>query len=205
MPPSSLCPAPFVSPAKPTRFSKKSSPALLGLFATSLLACLFTIAFAAFAQNGKVVRMKPEVMPYADTPVTVIDDGTNFILSNGYLTASINKNTGDMVSLKVHGLETQGYVSGHHAGYWEQSPSGAARLEAKVTIDPAATGGERGEVSVKGWSDGDGLTAHPRQDAAAAIEDAASQLAGRTAGPPAGSGRMAMGSKVRTRATSSPT
>jgi len=35
------------------------------------------------------------------------------------------------------------------------------------------------------------LTAHPRKDAAAAIEDAASQLAGRTAGPPAGSGRMA--------------
>jgi len=163
MPPSSLRPAPFVSPAKPTRFSKKSSPALLGLFATSLLACLFTIAFAAFAQNGKVVRMKPEVMPYADTPVTVIDDGTNFILSNGYLTASINKNTGDMVSLKVHGLETQGYVSGHHAGYWEQSPSGAARLEAKVTIDPAANGGERAEVSVKGWADGKSLTGTVRR------------------------------------------
>jgi rhamnogalacturonan endolyase len=91
--------------------------------------------------------------------VTVTDNGTSFILENGYLTATINKKTGDMTSLKVHGLETQGYVSGHHAGYWEQNPNGAARMEAKLTIDPASNGGERGEVSVKGWSDGKSLNA----------------------------------------------
>jgi rhamnogalacturonan endolyase len=93
--------------------------------------------------------------------VTATDDGTSFILDNGYLTATINKKTGDMTSLKVHGLETQGYVSGHHAGYWEQNPDGAARMEAKLTIDPAANGGERGEVSIKGWSDGKSLNAGP--------------------------------------------
>ena len=96
-----------------------------------------------------------------DPPVTVTDNGTSFILENGYLTATINKKTGDMTSLKVHGLETQGYVSGHHAGYWEQNPDGAARMEAKITIDPATNGGERSEVSIKGWSDGKSLNAGP--------------------------------------------
>ena len=51
-------------------------------------------------------------------------------------------------------VELMGYVSGHHAGYWEQSPALAPRRDAKITIDPATNGGERAEVSVKGWSDG---------------------------------------------------
>jgi len=123
--------------------------------------------------------------------VTVKDAGSAWVMSNAYVTATISKTTGDMVSLKYKGLETMGYVSGHHAGYWEQNPSGAARLEAKISIDPTANGGERAEVSVKGWSDGESLTAHPRPDPAAAVEDAASQLGGRTVGPPPGSGREA--------------
>lgn len=77
----------------------------------------------------------------ADPPVTVTDTGTNYILSNGYFTASISKTTGDMVSLKYHGLETMGFVSGHHAGYWEQNPSGEAREAATITIDPRKNGG----------------------------------------------------------------
>ena len=124
-------------------------------------------------------------------PVKVADGDAAWVLSNAYVTATISKTTGDMVSLKYKNLETMGYVSGHHAGYWEQNPSGAKRLEARVTIDPATNAGERGEVSVKGWSDGESLTAHPRKDSAASVEDAASQLGGRMAGPPAGSGRMA--------------
>jgi rhamnogalacturonan endolyase len=119
--------------------------------AAGLLGCLFAGGRAVPAQGP------------GNGPVTVTDDGTNFILSNGYLTATINKNTGDMTSLKANGIETQGYVSGHHAGYWEQSPSGAARLESKVTIDPAANGGERAEVSIKGWSDGKSLTGQVRR------------------------------------------
>jgi rhamnogalacturonan endolyase len=131
-----------------------------------------------------------------NAPVSVTDNGTSFILSNGYLTATINKISGDMVSLKVKGLETQGYVSGHHAGYWEQSPAGAARMEAKLTIDPKANGGERGEVSVKGWSDGKGLNSGggPRPGnefagiapgTAAAGQDAAEGAGDTAAAPPA--------------------
>jgi rhamnogalacturonan endolyase len=121
--------------------------------------------------------------------VTVKDEGSTYILSNAYVTATISKVTGDMVSLKYKGFETMGYVSGHHAGYWEQNPSGAARLAATVTIDPEANHGERAEVSIKGWSDGESLTAHPRPDPAVSVEDAASQLGGRIIGPPPSSDR----------------
>jgi rhamnogalacturonan endolyase len=143
---------------------------------TALLVALMALIGVAAAQS---------------TPVSVKDDGAAWVLSNAYLTATISKVTGDMVSLKYKGLETMGYVSGHHAGYWEQNPSGAARLEAKLTIDPAANGGERVEVSVKGWSDGESLDAHRRPDPAAVVENAEDQLEGREVGPPAGSGRVA--------------
>lgn len=131
------------------------------------------------------------VRAQSDPPVTLTVTGTNYILTNGYVTASISKTTGDMVSLKYHGLETMGYVSGHHAGYWEQNPSGAARKADTVTIDPAANGGQRAEVSIKGWSDGESLTAHPVHDPGAAVEDTASQTGGRRIGPPPGSSRRA--------------
>jgi rhamnogalacturonan endolyase len=111
----------------------------------------------AGAQSGGETGVAPEAVADANGPVTVTDDGKTFILSNGYVTAIINKISGDMLSLKVNGVETQGYVSGHHAGYWEQTPAGAARMLAKVTIDPDENGGDRAEVSIKGWSDGKGL------------------------------------------------
>ena len=87
-------------------------------------------------------------------PVTVTDDGPTYTLSNGYLTIKVNKRTGDLTSVKTPktvtpDIELMGYVSGHHAGYWEQSPALAAREVASVTIDPKDVKGERGEVSVK--------------------------------------------------------
>lgn len=117
------------------------------------------IALVGFALALTGLRAQPSRNASAP-PVMVTEQGDFFVLSNGYLTATISKKTGDMTSLKVNGLETQGYVSGHHAGYWEQNPYGAARIESKVTIDPATNGGERAEVSVKGWSDGKSLNAN---------------------------------------------
>ena len=152
---------------------------LRSLFSAGQVFLLLSITAAALAKTAQ------------QPPVTITDTGTNYILANGYVTASISKTTGDMVSLKYHGLETMGYVSGHHAGYWEQNPSGAVRKADAITIDPAKNNGERGEVSIKGWSDGQSLTAHPVPDPGAANEDSASQLNGRHVGPPPGSGRMA--------------
>ncbi len=82
-----------------------------------------------------------------DAPVTVTQDAQSFILSNGYASATINKRSGDMTGLMFQGKDLMGHVSGHHAGYWEQSPANAA---ATVTIDPAKNSGERAEVSIKG-------------------------------------------------------
>ncbi len=90
----------------------------------------------------------------AASPVTVQQDEKTFTLSNGYLTATINKVTGNLTSLRFQDLETMGYRSGTHAGYWEQNPAKAPKLSAAITIDPNANGGARGEVSIKGISDG---------------------------------------------------
>jgi len=133
-------------------------PSITRFARLSGLAALLLLTLLATEATGATQQQQPAA---ANPPVTVTDNGTSFILENGYLTATINKKTGDMTSLKVHGLETQGYVSGHHAGYWEQNPNGAARMEAKITIDPTTNSGERAEVSVKGWSDAKSLNAGP--------------------------------------------
>ena len=99
--------------------------------------------------------------------VTVTDDGPTYTMANGYLTVKVDKVTGDLISVKTPktatpNVELMGFVSGHHAGYWEQSPALAARREANISIDPANVGGERAEVSIKGWSDGKSILGpHP--------------------------------------------
>jgi rhamnogalacturonan endolyase len=114
-------------------------------YALAISALLLITAFQSNAQTNP--------------PVTVTDDGSTYTMSNGYLTVKVNKVTGDLVSVKTPktitpNIELMGYQSGHHAGYWEQSPAKAARLEAGITIDPKNVNGERAEVAVKGYSDG---------------------------------------------------
>ncbi len=88
---------------------------------------------------------------WADPPVTLTSDARYFTVTNGYSAAQIDMHTGALWSLKDHGVETMGYVSGHHAGYWEQTPRAG---EASTTIDPKSNDGERAEISVKGPIDG---------------------------------------------------
>lgn len=112
---------------------------------------LFILLLPAFTLNAQT--------SVSDPAVTVTDDATTYTLSNGYITAKVNKRTGDLVSLKTSktttpNIELMGYVSGHHAGYWEQSPALAAREITTITIDPKNVNGQRGEVSIKGYSDG---------------------------------------------------
>jgi rhamnogalacturonan endolyase len=119
-------------------------------------ALLLTSALAPTAL--KAAALEPPV-PRTAPPVTVTDDGPTYTMSNGYLTVKVNKKSGDLVSVKTPhtvtpNIELMGFLSGHHAGYWEQSPELAARLDDRITIDPATNNGESAEVSVKGWSDG---------------------------------------------------
>jgi rhamnogalacturonan endolyase len=119
----------------------------------------------------------------AAAQVTLTQTDATYTLTNPNLTATISKVTGDLVSLKYHNLETMGYISGHHAGYWEQNPSGAAHLTALITIDPTQNHAQRAEIAIRGISGGESLTAHPRKDPAATLEDPATQLGTRTLAP----------------------
>jgi rhamnogalacturonan endolyase len=93
----------------------------------------------------------PAIAPVVSQPVTLTDSGQSYVLSNGIVTATINKRSGDLSTLEYHGMDLMGHNSGHPAGYWETAPSNAV---ATVTIDPTANGGARAEVSVKGPSGG---------------------------------------------------
>jgi rhamnogalacturonan endolyase len=107
---------------------------------------IFWIALAtAFASAVPSVAL-PDVVA-ADAPVTLTNDGRYFTLANSYVSADIEMRTGELWSLKYRGLELMGYVSGHHAGYWEQMPRPATP---RVTIDPKSNAGERAEVSILG-------------------------------------------------------
>ncbi|HWB32530.1 MAG TPA: polysaccharide lyase family protein [Acidobacteriaceae bacterium] len=118
-------------------------------------------ALAAAPQHAPVSSSAPPVT------ITDSDGGATWTLSNGYLTIKVNKKTADLVSVQTPdtvtpNVELMGFVSGHHAGYWEQSPALAPRLKATITIDPKSNGGQRAEVSVKGFSDGQSILGpHP--------------------------------------------
>jgi rhamnogalacturonan endolyase len=86
--------------------------------------------------------------------VTVQEDESTFMLSNGIVTATILKANGDIRSLKYKGTEIFTDLSGHAGGYWSHDAAGGKGIATKVTIDPAENGGERAEVSVKGISGG---------------------------------------------------
>jgi rhamnogalacturonan endolyase len=102
----------------------------------------------------------------AGEPVTVVQDSSSFTLSNGIITAKVSKGNGDLMSMVYRGVETMyvpgqggggGGGGGHPWGYWEQTPNArdSHNVDA-VTIDPATNGGERAEVSVKGFYDDTG-------------------------------------------------
>jgi rhamnogalacturonan endolyase len=86
--------------------------------------------------------------------VTVSEDATSLILSNGQVTARVSKRSGDLTSLQVRETEVFTDKSGHAGGYWSHDTTGGKETITRITIDPAASGGERGEVSVKGISGG---------------------------------------------------
>ncbi len=102
---------------------------------------------ALLAIGGSVSRA-------AGPPVTIADGGKIFTIANGQVTAEVSKVTGDLTSLKFHGLELMGHASGHPAGYWEQNTANAGEIIPTISIEPTTNGGERGEVSIKGISNG---------------------------------------------------
>ena len=89
-----------------------------------------------------------------NTPVSIVEDATTFTLSNGMLTARGRKASGDLISLIYKGTETLTGGSGHAFGYWSHDTTGGVGLQTRVSIDPQANAGARGEVSIKAISGG---------------------------------------------------
>lgn len=131
---------------------------LLRRLVVLIASALASVLPALHAAEPAAVRVAKSTVK---TPVTVKDDGTMFILDNGIVTARINKRNGDLETLMFQGIDTMGHDQGR-AGYWEQDPSEAEKvggLSQSITIDPAKTGGDRAEVSIKGITGGKvGLT-----------------------------------------------
>ena len=128
----------------PIAMPSPRSAALRGLFAFAL------ISSASIALTLREACAAPSIARAAVTaPVAVAEDATSFTLSNGIVTARISKRNGNLTSLLFHGVET---MAG--GGYWESTPQAP---KSAITIDPAKSGGERAEVSIKGTPSGRGI------------------------------------------------
>jgi rhamnogalacturonan endolyase len=93
-------------------------------------------------------------------PITVTEEGNNYTLANGIVTARVSKRSGDLVSLRYKDIETLSGGSGHVYGYWSHDAAGKEVVDT-ITIDPKDNGGQRGEVSVKGISNGTAMGRGP--------------------------------------------
>src|SRR5580658_6337643 len=85
--------------------------------------------------------------------VTVSENDQSFILANGLVTAQVAKRSGDLISLKYKGLEMLDARTSRQPAYWSHNAA-RGRQETGITINPQTNGGTRGEISVKGISDG---------------------------------------------------
>ncbi len=103
----------------------------------------------------------PASCPDRADPVTLTQAAESFILANRFVTARVDRQSGDLVSLKYQDQELLGSGSGHPAGYWSHTPTRGPRTVSSVTIDPARNAGERAEVSVKGFYEGAALGQGP--------------------------------------------
>lgn len=115
----------------------------------SALACGSLLAFGAQAVLPQAAQAQ------AAGAVTLTEDATTYTMSNGIVTAKVSKRSSDLVSLVYKGTEVLfSEPGGHPFGYWSHDVTRGNRIEAKITIDPKSNGGQRAEVSVKGYSDG---------------------------------------------------
>jgi len=140
-----------------------------------ILAGLAVFAFATQGASAPAASAAPAAKPGA-VPVSIMENESYYSLYNGIITALVSKYSGDLISLKYKGVEMlatyqtpDGYpdvsidppgdpghgrgMTDHMYGFWSHDAIGP-RVVAKITIDPKSNGGQRAEVSVKGFSDG---------------------------------------------------
>lgn len=127
-----------------------------------------------------------------EQPVTITEDAETYTLDNGIVTAIIAKASGDLVSFNYKNKElldtwqtSKGTpdlrrdppgenlwglnrgMTDHQYGFWSHDAMGPRNTQAAVpsiTIDPESNGGERGEISIKGISNGRKMGTGPGSD-----------------------------------------
>ncbi len=100
--------------------------------------------------------------------VMLTEGARDYTLGNGIVAARIEKQSGNLESLKYDGRELLG--SSRPRGYWSHTPARGGDIVNSVTINPATNGGERAEVSVKGFYRGTPLGTGPGGSTACDIE-----------------------------------
>jgi rhamnogalacturonan endolyase len=120
----------------PNFFSRKKAQKCAKLFSVLCAFCVF---------------LRPNSAA-ASVAVTVSE--TEYTLANELITARVSKRSGDLVSLVHRGVEMLTDKSGHAGAYWSHDTTGGKGTLTRITINPQQNGGARGEVSVKGISDG---------------------------------------------------
>jgi rhamnogalacturonan endolyase len=112
----------------------------------------------------------PVLVHAAPAPkVTISETFTSYVLDNGIVTARVAKNSGDLISLEYNDLKLLDPRGGRQAAYWSHNAAQGKQID-RITIDPKTNGGERGEVAVKGISNGTPLGGGPGGSVIADIE-----------------------------------
>src|ERR1035437_10886612 len=70
-----------------------------------------------------------------NSSVVVSEDANSFTLANGIVTAEVAKRSGDLASLKYHGLEMLDAHGGRQAAYWSHNAARGQQIT-RITIDP---------------------------------------------------------------------
>ncbi|HYW44072.1 MAG TPA: polysaccharide lyase family protein [Bryobacteraceae bacterium] len=141
---------------------------------------LLALSVALFWAVKSPAQNKP-----SQQPVTLAEDPSAYTLSNGTVSARVDKNSGDLLSFRFNGLEMLSTIMGpdglpdttvdkpgmnkrggggrytdHQYGFWSHDTEGQNTVR-KITIDPKSNSGERAEVSIRGISDGKPMGAGP--------------------------------------------
>ena len=136
---------------------------------TAIVLVFLAVQTALGEDTPQKTKDQPAVDAGGGAPVTVTDEEGSYLLANGIVTARVSKRSGDLVSLRYKDVETLSGGSGHVYGYWSHDASSKATSGA-ITIDPDGNGGQRGEVSVKGVSNGSAMGRGPGGGAICDIE-----------------------------------
>jgi rhamnogalacturonan endolyase len=110
---------------------------------------------AVLAWTTLVLHFPGRAAADSDPPVVIYQNAKLFGLANGYVTATISKASGEILSLRFEGRELLAGADGavkadrRAPGTWCNSLVSDAVTD-RIVIDPSANQGDRGEVSISG-------------------------------------------------------